>query len=68
MAQDWSGACLPDGERRVCEGHSSLRLDGTLDSCCLRCGADGYWHEGHRHDLVHPSGKVLIRVECPVAV
>lgn len=41
-----------------------MRRDGLLDAHCLRCGADGYWHRGHRHDQIHPSGKVLIDVSC----
>lgn len=45
--------------------HDSTRRDGTLDNCCLRCGADGYWHYGHRHDRPHPSGKTLFVVGCP---
>lgn len=45
--------------------HDSTRRDGLLDSCCLRCGTDGYWHYGHRHDRGHPSGKILIILECP---
>jgi hypothetical protein len=44
--------------------HDSTRRDGTLDCNCLKCGADGYWHDGHRHDEDHPSGKVLIRLSC----
>lgn len=44
--------------------HDSSRRDGSLDSCCLRCGADGYWHFGHRHDRVHPGGKVLFVLGC----
>lgn len=23
--------------------HDSRRLDGWLDTCCMKCGADGYW-------------------------
>lgn len=42
--------------------HDSLRVDGTLDHCCLRCGVTGYWSEGFRHDEVHPSGKLLFRL------
>jgi hypothetical protein len=42
--------------------HESVRLDGMLDDCCLRCGADGYWHDGQRLDVLHPSGKVLFRL------
>lgn len=51
------------GERRECLEHDSARVDGWLDSHCLRCGADGYWREGVRFAEVdiHPSGKVLIR-------
>ena len=52
------------GLRKPCV-HDSSRTDGTLDCNCLRCGADGYWHDGHRHDVDHPSGKVLVRLECP---
>jgi hypothetical protein len=52
---------LADGPCR----HESTRADGTLDERCLRCGADGYWHRGHRHDKVHPSGKLLFRRYCP---
>jgi hypothetical protein len=48
-------------ERKPCD-HDSARLDGLLDNCCLRCGADGYWHDGQRIDVAHPSGKTLIRV------
>ena len=44
--------------------HDSTRVDGTLDCHCLRCGADGYWHNGHRHDRDHPSGKVLFVLDC----
>src|SRR4051812_27301582 len=55
----------PEGTNRSvmrhCE-HGSMRLDGTLDDCCLRCGADGYWHEGRRLDVTHPSGKLLFRL------
>lgn len=51
-------------ERKPCR-HDSLRVDGTLDCNCLRCGADGYWHDGHRHDVDHPSGKVLMVLRCP---
>lgn len=45
--------------------HDSTRGDGTLNDCCLLCGADGYWHDGHRHDESHPGGKMLFRVTCP---
>ena len=45
--------------------HDSTRQDGTLDDHCLRCGIEGYWHYGHRHDKPHPSGKILIDLECP---
>lgn len=38
--------------------HDSLRGDDTLDDHCLRCGADGYWFAGTRHDIPHPSGKI----------
>lgn len=54
------------GPRRAsapCE-HDSSRVDGTLDAHCLRCGANGYWHRGHRHDESHPSGQALLRLEC----
>lgn len=44
--------------------HDSSRVDGTLDAHCLLCGADGYWHDGHRHDQIHPSGKTLISLAC----
>lgn len=44
--------------------HDSTRVDGTLDANCLRCGVGGYWHNGHRHDRVHPSGKVLFILDC----
>jgi DNA-binding XRE family transcriptional regulator len=47
----------------VCQ-HDSTRVDGLLDDCCLKCGVSGYWHRGHRHDVGHPSGKVLIRLNC----
>lgn len=47
--------------------HDSTRGDGTLDDCCLKCGTWGYWHQGHRHDKAHPSGKVLFRVACTEA-
>lgn len=52
--------------RRTCL-HDSTRRDGTLDDHCLLCGADGYWHNGHRHDTEHPSGKVLLRIACAPA-
>lgn len=42
--------------------HDSTRRDGALDSCCLICGADGYWRNGQRLDATHPSGKLLIRL------
>jgi hypothetical protein len=45
--------------------HESTRVDGSLDDHCLRCGVAGYWHAGHRHDLRHPSGKILLTIECP---
>lgn len=56
----------PDGVERwtQCPLHDSTRRDGSLDDHCLRCGAGGYWHEGHRHELVHPSGKVLFCLGC----
>jgi hypothetical protein len=38
-----------------------------LDDHCLRCGLDGYWHEDHRHDAIHPSGKTIVRLECPAS-
>jgi hypothetical protein len=50
--------------RKACR-HDSSRRDGTLDTHCLLCGADGYWHYGHRHDTIHPSGKILIDLSCP---
>lgn len=53
----------PPQERKACH-HDSTRVDGTLDCNCLRCGADGYWHNGHRHDTDHPSGKVLFVLDC----
>ena len=43
--------------------HDSIRLDGLLDNVCMRCGADGYWHDGHRHDVTHASGKILFALE-----
>jgi hypothetical protein len=54
----------PAVERKPCR-HDSTRRDGTLDNTCLLCGVAGYWHEGHRHDEVHPSGKVMLRLGCP---
>jgi hypothetical protein len=48
--------------------HDSERVDGTFDSCCLKCGVEGYWHDGHRHDKVHPSGKILFIVDCDVSM
>jgi hypothetical protein len=56
----------PPAERKPCH-HDSTRRDGTLDCNCLRCGMDGYWHDGHNHEVSHPSGKVLIRLACPPA-
>lgn len=55
------GAPMPARECR----HDSTRRDGTLNDCCHRCGLDGYWHDGHRHDEGHPSGKILFRLACP---
>lgn len=49
--------------------HDSLRVDGWLDTCCLRCGADGYWRDGDRIDPagrateIHPSGKTLVAAD-----
>lgn len=46
--------------------HDSTRVDGWLDDCCLRCGASGYFKDGHYVDptgkqtMGHPSGKTLI--------
>jgi hypothetical protein len=57
MAQQRDQAC-----GKLDHAHDSLRLDGTLDNCCLRCGADGYWHDGRRLDEPHPSGKLLFRL------
>jgi hypothetical protein len=57
-----TGAKPPEREPCV---HDSTRRDGTLDNCCLRCGAAGYWHFGHRHDRLHPSGKILLSLDCP---
>lgn len=54
---------LGHGESVQCV-HDSTRRDETLDNCCLKCGADGYWHNGHRHDVSHPSGKLLIHLWC----
>ena len=56
----------PRAERKPCR-HDSLRGDGTLDDHCLRCGIEGYWHDGHRHDRSHPSGKILFVRECHVS-
>jgi hypothetical protein len=60
-AQNMTGSAAVVSEPCV---HDSTRADGTLDSCCLRCGTDGYWHEGHAHHVVHPSGKLLVRLDC----
>lgn len=54
----------PPTPARECR-HDSTRRDGTLDTHCLLCGANGYWHQGHRHDDGHPSGKVLFSLSCP---
>lgn len=51
------------GVGRPCR-HDSTRVDGMLDDRCLNCGLDGHWHDGHRHDEVHPDCKVLIRLSC----
>lgn len=48
--------------------HDSTRLDGMLGDHCLFCGERGYWHQGHRHDKAHPSGVVLVRLDCPPEV
>lgn len=51
--------------------HDSTRVDGWLDDCCLRCGASGYFKDGHYVDPTgkqtkgHPSGKTLIWPERP---
>lgn len=51
--------------------HDSRRLDGWLDTCCMKCGADGYWREGSNVlpvDLdahIHPCGKILLREKTP---
>lgn len=65
MSDSLLGQSAPD-TRPPCR-HDSTRRDGdmALDDHCLRCGADGYWHYGHRHDRAHPSGKVLIVLGCP---
>lgn len=44
--------------------HDSTRIDGSLDDHCLKCGAEGHWHMGHRHDKKHPSDKKLFIVDC----
>jgi hypothetical protein len=56
----------PEAERLPCV-HDSLRLDGWLDTCCMNCGADGYWFEGKPAEYaaetkarIHPSGKILL--------
>jgi len=53
---------------RAPHDHDSRRLDGWLDTCCMRCGASGYWRDGEEIDYyedwdqkIHPSGDVLIR-------
>jgi hypothetical protein len=51
----------PAAAKKPCY-HDSTRGDGTLDNCCLRCGAAGYWHQGNRLDETHPSGKILFRL------
>lgn len=54
-------------ERKACS-HDSTRLDGLLDTCCLKCGADGYWQDGQRRvsgeGVAHPGGKILLRPEA----
>jgi|tagenome__1003787_1003787.scaffolds.fasta_scaffold20708201_3 hypothetical protein len=48
--------------------HDSTRIDGALDHNCLKCGLEGYWHDGHRHDRYHPSfTKVLFVLDCEQA-
>jgi hypothetical protein len=64
MAAASLAQAAPAAARR-CDEHDSTRGDGTLDDHCLRCGADGYWHDGHRHDRPHPSGKILLTLACP---
>lgn len=54
----------PRAKRKPC-AHDSTRVDGALDPNCLLCGWPGYWHQGHRHDSIHPSGKVLFTLTCP---
>lgn len=54
----------PAPPRKECR-HDSTRRDGALDTHCLKCGEDGYWHHGHSHFKVHPSGKVLVSLGCP---
>lgn len=65
--QGMTTAIVPP-KRQACS-HDSTRLDGLLDNCCLRCGADGYWRDGGSVDPaaaqereLHPSGKMLLRV------
>lgn len=63
------GAALAAAARnRPCR-HDSERADGWLDTHCLRCGKEGYWHDGfpvapsgpHMRALAHPSGKLLLQ-------
>jgi hypothetical protein len=64
----------PVKERPPCV-HDSRRLDGWLDTCCMGCGAGGYWRRGEQitHPAVgfdakgHPSGKTLIREQAEEA-
>lgn len=55
--------CQPAAPTSACV-HDSLRTDGALDDHCLLCGVEGYWHDGHRHDWTHPSGKALFVLKC----
>jgi hypothetical protein len=58
MEDEWA-------DREPCCHDSLRRQDGMFDNTCIKCGADGYWHIGHRHDVVHPSGKILFHLACP---
>lgn len=45
--------------------HESTRADGALDGMCLKCGARGFWHKGHRHDVEYHNGKLTFKLACP---